>query len=82
MSAVASIVIAIVIISAVTTGVIYAQDIGTTQADSHYSNSTLVKKLNANIIDTINARIRSVYGDDGWNYTKSATATITEVKHG
>ena len=81
MSAVASIVIAIVIISTVTTGVIYAQDIGTTQA-ADYSNSTLVKKLNANIIDTINARIRSVYGDDGWNYTKSATATITEVKHG
>ena len=64
MMAVVVIIFAAVVISMVMTGVIYAQDIGTTQA-ACYSNSTIVKRLNSIIIDAINARIRSVYGEDG-----------------
>lgn len=57
-----NVVVAMVVASMVATSVVYAQDTSTTQAAS-YTNSMILKKLNANIIDAINAEIRSVYGD-------------------
>ncbi|GEM_PF-6083020 len=81
MLTVACIVIVIVIVSTTTIGDIYAQDINTTNT-VRYNNSAIIKKLNANIIDAINVKIGSVYGEDGWNYTNSAMAIITKVKHG
>jgi len=65
MTAVISMVLAIVLIISMTTaGVIYAKDTSTAQATNYINTTKLPKKLNAIIIDAINAEVRSVYGDD------------------
>ena len=58
-----NVVVAMVVASMLATSVVYAQDTSTTQRQPVDMNSMILKKLNANIIDAINAEIRSVYGD-------------------
>jgi hypothetical protein len=66
-------IIAIVVASAegaMATAVVYVQNQNATIQQRNYSKTTtaipLIKRLNASIIiDAINSRIRSVYGDEG-----------------
>ena len=68
---VVSIIVAIVATSMAVTSVVNAQNIYTAQV-ADYTNTTntkiLIKKLNASIIiDAINAKVRSIYGNSDNN---------------